>query len=149
MTSSDPGVPAAELDEARAFGAAVFARRRELDLTAADVQKLGGPSISALSHIENGRKPLAKYSPGLLSRLERPLRWESGSVGALRRGEAPTTVQPGRRPIAVDDGPGEVIVHRPSTRGLDVMLPALRALSPEEQREALEWLESRLQSRAS
>lgn len=74
----------------RVFGAAVRVRRRELGLTALDVQAAGGPSISSLSNMERGLKPLDSYRPGHLTRLETALRWAPGSVAALRRGEEPT-----------------------------------------------------------
>lgn len=63
------------------FGLAIRSRRLEMGLTAADVSEQGGPSISSLNRLENGR--VESPHPATFRSLDRILGWESGTAHQL------------------------------------------------------------------
>jgi hypothetical protein len=71
----------------------VLERRLELDMTQADVHAAGGPSTAVIRQVEGALSD--SYTPVILSRLERALGWERGSVRAIRAGGEPVPVPRG------------------------------------------------------
>lgn len=63
-------------------------RRGELGLTQQQVQAAGGPSVATQSLIEAGTRQSIQTI--LAGRLEKALRWETGSVRAILAGGEPT-----------------------------------------------------------
>lgn len=61
----------------RAYGRAVKARREELEMTFAEVTRLGGPTRETMKSIEGGH-PTRPYS-ATLSAVDKALAWTSGS----------------------------------------------------------------------
>lgn len=71
-----------------ALATAVRARRTDLGLSQAAVAACGGPSDFVISRIENNDEPRPR--PDTLRKLDRALRWESGTAQAIvASGEAP------------------------------------------------------------
>lgn len=79
-------------DQAARFGRIVVQRRRVLGLTTRDVHKAGGPSTPTLNRIEAGR--IRQPSRDTLVKLDRALRWQSGSAARTFDGGLPETVEP-------------------------------------------------------
>ena len=73
---------------AQRFGQIVLDRRLELDLSQLEVGEAGGPSNSTLTNIENGR--LEKLERATAKKLDKGLRWESGSARVAWQGGDPT-----------------------------------------------------------
>lgn len=67
-------------------------RRKELDLTQAQVAARGGVSEKFVRRIENSEVGGLRASNILA--LEKALQWESGSVNAILAGDSPTVVVP-------------------------------------------------------
>ncbi len=86
MTSESP---------AQRLGRLVRARRKELKLTQADVQKAGGPSTATLRLIEGGKH--ADIRPSTSGPLETALQWQLGSVDRVLAGDEPTPMSSAHR----------------------------------------------------
>jgi hypothetical protein len=70
---------------------AVKRRRGQCDWTQLDVYVQGGPSIDRIQAIESVRTD--SYSARTISKLERGLGWEPGSVRAVLAGGEPTPIE--------------------------------------------------------
>ena len=81
------------------LGAAVLARRLELDLSQLDAWQSGGPSNSTLTTIENGR--LTDLTRNTARKLDAVLRWEAGS--ARRIWEGTGQARPARPSVGSSD----------------------------------------------
>lgn len=71
-------------------------RREREGWTQLDVVTRGGPSLDRLQAIEASRN--TRYSPRTLSKLERALGWEAGSVREVLTGGEPTIAESVGRP---------------------------------------------------
>jgi len=71
---------------------AVKTRRNELGLAQADIARLGGPSASIVSAIENNHQ--TQLSPRLRRGLDEALQWEAGSVSKVLAGGQATPINP-------------------------------------------------------
>jgi len=71
---------------------AVKTRRNELGLAQADIARLGGPSASIVSAIENNHQ--TQLSPRLRRGLDEALQWEAGSVSKVLAGGQATAINP-------------------------------------------------------
>lgn len=78
---------------------AVKARRNELGLAQADIARLGGPSASIVSALENNHQ--TQLSPRLRRGLDEALQWEAGSVSKVLAGGQATAINP---PSPTDPG---------------------------------------------
>lgn len=76
-------------------------RRIDLDMTQADVHSAGGPSPATQRLIEGALQD--SYQSAILARLERALKWERGSIRAIRRGGEPVPVPPAPGTSSNDD----------------------------------------------
>jgi len=65
---------------------AVRTRRHFLGYTQGDVAANGGPSTRSLRGIETAR--LTEFTPAMLAKLDRGLRWPRGTSASLLHGEA-------------------------------------------------------------
>lgn len=86
MTSESP---------AQRLGRLVRARRKELKLTQADVQKAGGPSTATLRLIEGGKH--TDFRTSTSGPLETVLQWQLGSVDRVLAGDEPIPTPPTHR----------------------------------------------------
>lgn len=75
----------------RKLAAEVTKRRTQLGMTQQDVQASGGPATATLRNIEGGHQ--TSYRGVILSRLEKALEWEPGSVDAILAGGEATPSQ--------------------------------------------------------
>lgn len=67
----------------QALAVAVLARRNELHLTQADVERLGGPSVPTMRNIEHAKVDLR---PRTIRALARALQWDRVSVIEVAQG---------------------------------------------------------------
>lgn len=78
---------------AQRLGRLVRERRKQLKMTQADVQEVGGPSTATLRLIEGGHH--TDFRDGTGAALEAAIRWQSGSIDNVLAGDDPTPLQPG------------------------------------------------------
>lgn len=76
---------------AERFGLIVRARREQLDLIQTEVTAAGGPSNTKMTEIEQGR--LMDLSPLIAKKLDKGLRWESGSARRTWLGGTPNALE--------------------------------------------------------
>lgn len=111
---------------AHRFGQIVLARRLALDLNQLDVSAAGGPSNSTMTNIENGR--LEELTRATAKKLDKGLRWESGSARTAWQGGDPTPLLTAPQPVAHDDMDalrryiGEAVIDEPLRRRLLAVL---------------------------
>ncbi|WP_375487134.1 FHA domain-containing protein [uncultured Mycobacterium sp.] len=118
----DPGI-------ARA-GAAVAARRRELEITQRGLARDGLINAASLIAFEKGRRWPREQNR---ARLEDILRWPRGTIDRIRNGEAP----PGNDELTelLTDSQGAPLILQAISAGLHAAATAISALPPPERPE--------------
>jgi hypothetical protein len=80
-------------EAARRLGAAVLARRQELEMSQIEIHLNGGPSNTKLTEIENGR--LDPLTNQMARKLDLGLDWERGSARRVWNGGDPVPLLQG------------------------------------------------------
>lgn len=75
-------------DAATRLGRLIRERRKQLNLTQADIQAAGGPSTATLRLIEGGKH--TDFRPSTSQPLEKVLHWHPGSIAAILKGGGPS-----------------------------------------------------------